>query len=231
MCHYTVIRQERLHRNFLESQYRNCTVSPTRPRAIYIAINGIDNKPCLGIWRCFGTFFCPFLLIKAERHTHNELKHLNPVPYRYQLMESHISSIHLALEDVTRPPAFIQGTWTLSPKELDIGYYDKNAGDSLKPFSFVRENGQPTGENDKLRLLYDACDAATFGRNNEDVLDESYRKAGKLDCDKFFTRIDSQHACNAARKLLVNNLNDGDVRAELYKLNVYGAHLRFFLFL
>ena len=33
--------------------------------------------------------------------------------------------------------------------------------------------------------LSHACSPATFGLNNQDVLDESYRKAGKLDVGKF----------------------------------------------
>ena len=36
-----------------------------------------------------------------------------------------------------------------------------------------------------LKLLSDACDPATFGLDDKDVLYESYRKAGKLDADNF----------------------------------------------
>ncbi|KAL9124866.1 MAG: hypothetical protein Q9217_005855, partial [Psora testacea] len=38
-------------------------------------------------------------------------------------------------------------------------------------------------------LLLD-CQPATFGRDGEDVLDESYRKAGKLDANRFCTSFD-----------------------------------------
>lgn len=38
--------------------------------------------------------------------------------------------------------------------------------------------------------LTNMCDPATFGRNQEDVLDESYRKAGKLDSTDFATFFD-----------------------------------------
>ncbi|KAJ8453804.1 hypothetical protein ONZ45_g19562 [Pleurotus djamor] len=41
----------------------------------------------------------------------------------------------------------------------------------------------PTDE--KLELLTDACEPASFGRNHEDILDETYRKAGKLDVSDF----------------------------------------------
>ena len=34
-----------------------------------------------------------------------------------------------------------------------------------------------------------ACEPASFGRDGEDILDESYRKAGKLDASSFATPI------------------------------------------
>jgi hypothetical protein len=37
--------------------------------------------------------------------------------------------------------------------------------------------------------LSDACQPATFGVNKEDVLDESYRKAGKMDVTDFATNF------------------------------------------
>lgn len=38
---------------------------------------------------------------------------------------------------------------------------------------------------EELEDLSQACDPATFGLNQNDVLDESYRKAWKLDSDYF----------------------------------------------
>lgn len=35
--------------------------------------------------------------------------------------------------------------------------------------------------DDGLRRLAEACDPAAFGLDKQNVLDESYRKAGKLD--------------------------------------------------
>ncbi len=37
----------------------------------------------------------------------------------------------------------------------------------------------------QLENLFKACEAATFGLEHKDVLDESYRKAGKMDVDRF----------------------------------------------
>lgn len=78
----------------------------------------------------------------------------------------------------------------------------------------------------QLHQLADACDAATFGFNEKDVLDESYRKAGKLDRSEFATGFDVHR--NGLVDIVRNDLlNDeevqGSIRAELYKLNVYGA--------
>ncbi|KAJ8522123.1 hypothetical protein ONZ45_g1279 [Pleurotus djamor] len=76
--------------------------------------------------------------------------------------------------------------------------------------------------NDQLELLASACEPASFGRNNEDILDETYRKAGKLNVSDFSTNLDLTAAGIIAKirsELLTDHRN---VRAELYKLNVYG---------
>jgi hypothetical protein len=78
---------------------------------------------------------------------------------------------------------------------------------------------------DQLRDLSAACDPATFGVHSEDRLDESYRKAGKLDYSDFATRFNPEDSglINIIRSELVGNRNSTKaVRAELYKLNVYG---------
>jgi len=42
----------------------------------------------------------------------------------------------------------------------------------------------------QLESLANACAPATFGAGNKDVLDLSYRKAGKMDVINFVTRFD-----------------------------------------
>ena len=78
---------------------------------------------------------------------------------------------------------------------------------------------------DQLDALERACEAATFGRNQETVLDETYRKAGKMDTDNFCIAFD------AGRSGLLDVVQVGlftgktqkkGICAELYKLNVYG---------
>ncbi|GBE85420.1 hypothetical protein BKA93DRAFT_800917 [Sparassis latifolia] len=77
---------------------------------------------------------------------------------------------------------------------------------------------------DELKRLAETCDVATFGMGQESVHDESYRKAGKLDVTQFAMHFDATLVGLA--ETVFADLFDGDetssVRAELYKLNVYG---------
>ena len=83
-----------------------------------------------------------------------------------------------------------------------------------------------------FNALLDRCQPATFGADGKDVLDETYRKAGKLDNETFCTDF-HPHDCgivDAIQQILlpctvpVEQLGLGNgsygVRAELYKLNV-----------
>jgi len=82
----------------------------------------------------------------------------------------------------------------------------------------------------ELAVLLETCQPATFGRDAQDVLDESYRKAGKLDRKDFALNID------LVSSNLLDKVHDalfgweahtrGDIRAELYKLNVYGEPIQ-----
>lgn len=86
---------------------------------------------------------------------------------------------------------------------------------------------------DALNSLQSACEPARFGRNTETVLDETYRKAGKLDTSEFLVRLDVVKS--GLLDVVCSSLLSGDksrrsVTAELYKLNVYGEYCaRFFL--
>ena len=80
------------------------------------------------------------------------------------------------------------------------------------------------------RLLHH-CDPATFGVGGRDILDETYRKAAKLDASDFSTNF-HPHDCgildSIQQILLPSTIRGGQgiaigpqgVRAELYKLNV-----------
>jgi hypothetical protein len=76
-----------------------------------------------------------------------------------------------------------------------------------------------------LKALLQDCAPATFGRGSEDVLDESYRKASKLDSSAFSTDFCPYKLgiVNTAAELLMPGVGlgfSGAVEAELYKLNV-----------
>ncbi|KAG1718203.1 hypothetical protein EDB19DRAFT_1800771 [Suillus lakei] len=77
----------------------------------------------------------------------------------------------------------------------------------------------------QLQHLSQACDPATFGVNQQDVLDESYRKAGKLNVVNFATKFNLERSglMDTIRVELLQGHNyTKPINAELYKLNVYG---------
>ena len=78
-----------------------------------------------------------------------------------------------------------------------------------------------------LKLLTEACAPATFGRNSEDILDESYRRAGKLNIVEFAAKleIETSKVMDAIRYgLLVGDRSTVGMIVEMYKLNVYGTY-------
>ncbi|KAG5651270.1 hypothetical protein H0H81_009236, partial [Sphagnurus paluster] len=77
----------------------------------------------------------------------------------------------------------------------------------------------------QLKILADACDPATFGLGQSDVLDESYRKAGKMDLENFSMKFDitESRVIDYVREQLLDGADQNkQIRAELYKMNVYG---------
>jgi hypothetical protein len=77
---------------------------------------------------------------------------------------------------------------------------------------------------EQLAMLAQACQPASFGVAKEDVLDESYRKAGKMECAEFATQF-SPFSCKIVDKIrgsLFQGRNDTSIHVEMYKLNVYG---------
>ena len=77
-----------------------------------------------------------------------------------------------------------------------------------------------------IEALAAACQPAQFGRGQETVLDESYRKAGKMDTTAFLARFDAERS--GLMRVVHTGLLAGKeerraIRTELYKLNVYGS--------
>jgi hypothetical protein len=76
-----------------------------------------------------------------------------------------------------------------------------------------------------LEHLANACDPATFGKNDQDVYDESYWKAGKLSAGEFSMDLDVGNLIKIVRNSLLCGMQaQKPVRAELYNLNVYGHY-------
>lgn len=114
---------------------------------------------------------------------------------------------------------------------------EKNVG-VARPHKKQRtaSDGVDTGTDATVQDLLDNCAPASFGKNGKDVLDESYRKAVKLDVDQFSTNFNPYElgiigaiaqtllpgiakpiADKAGEHTFVESLG---VIAELYKLNV-----------
>ena len=82
-----------------------------------------------------------------------------------------------------------------------------------------------TASDAALERLNANCAPATFGLDDQDVLDESYRKAGKLDATDFGIKLDIAE-CGLLDRLRTRLLEGASaaspIRHELYNLNVYG---------
>lgn len=76
---------------------------------------------------------------------------------------------------------FVHGTLSIESDEEIKVFYGK-PGDA-----HCIDLAHPTEE--QLCHLEEACDPATFGRNQQDVLDETYRTAGKMDIRNFSTNL------------------------------------------
>ncbi|KAL7282826.1 hypothetical protein ACG7TL_002239 [Trametes sanguinea] len=88
-------------------------------------------------------------------------------------------------ETLTEAPPFCNGTLQL-PREDFQFYYGKKQAQYV---DFAEVAQDPSA----IQALQNACEAAPFGRNEETVLDETYRKAGKMDAVNFM-RFDAERA-------------------------------------
>ncbi|KAI9571699.1 hypothetical protein HD554DRAFT_2016574 [Boletus coccyginus] len=126
-------------------------------------------------------------------------------------LDPKVIALQTALRD--RDP-FCSGICTI-PDYQRLLYY--TCGDDLRRIELSNAGA------DDLEGLYRACKPAEFGRNGENVLDESYRKAGKMDLTSFATLLDPRTLGiydEVSKALLTQSFATMDM--ELYKLNVYG---------
>ncbi|ESK89103.1 hypothetical protein Moror_5276 [Moniliophthora roreri MCA 2997] len=106
------------------------------------------------------------------------------------------------------------------PVEFCDLYYKPNATDSN-----AESLNLASATAEQLTKLISVCDAAPFGRGAQTVMDESYRKALKLELAQFATPFDL--AATGILHKIQQDLVDTDtairrpIRAEPYKLNIY----------
>ncbi|KAJ3537537.1 hypothetical protein NM688_g6673 [Phlebia brevispora] len=117
---------------------------------------------------------------------------------------------------IVRRPPYCSGFLTVREDQLSL-YYGRGENACQLNFKDASE--------DALKRLFDACTPAQFGRNDEKVFDESYRKAGELNNDEFAVKLNVEQS--GLMSLVRNELLEGwaaqrTIQAELYKLNVYG---------
>jgi hypothetical protein len=80
--------------------------------------------------------------------------------------------------------------------------------------------------SNELEQLAQACESASFGLSDEDILDETYDTAGKMDSDLFSTPLVPKQTdlVKVMRGYLLEGAGSArKLKVELYKLNVYVA--------
>ncbi|GBE87215.1 hypothetical protein SCP_1004620 [Sparassis crispa] len=115
---------------------------------------------------------------------------------------------------ITQKPPLCSGTLQL-PYEQFILFYGKE-GDA-------RRVNLSSASDEALAHLAQTCHAATFGVHQRDVLDESYRKTGKLDLADFAMQFDAARTglVDVVQTELLEAQRPRAVHAEPYKLKVY----------
>jgi hypothetical protein len=117
------------------------------------------------------------------------------------------------------------GGLSASKVQICFGEHDSQQHKVVLPLSTNSDDTQSSA----LAKLLAACTPASFGRDGKDIIDESYRKAGKLDTTKFVTDFCPYSTgivdtiTQAFTSNVVNRISKYGVIAKLYKLNVYSA--------
>ncbi|KAI0044163.1 hypothetical protein FA95DRAFT_1562528 [Auriscalpium vulgare] len=133
----------------------------------------------------------------------------------YPISTSTIETLKRLRESLTRKPPYASGTLPVQADDL-ILFFGKDVISQRLDYA--------TAGPEQLETLSQTCDRASFGRNNEDVLDDSYRKAGKLDTRFFATPFVPERS--KLVEVIRGSLLEGKdatrpIHIELYKLNVY----------
>ncbi|KAI0262427.1 hypothetical protein BC834DRAFT_972021 [Gloeopeniophorella convolvens] len=121
-------------------------------------------------------------------------------------------------ESIMDKPPYASGTLQLPPSCFSL-FYKVAKGERAARWIDLA-NTTP----EELEQLTQACERATFGVRHEDVMDESYRKAGKMDTECFSTPLISDYPSlvDIVRDYLLEGSDSTrKIKLELYKLNVY----------
>ncbi|KAH9842211.1 P4Hc domain containing protein [Teratosphaeria destructans] len=148
-----------------------------------------------------------------------------------------INDLVTSISTQTKDATFACGGSIPVKKNADTGDDDDDGSHSPVQIRFGEQDRgvlvtlpKDDTESEPLKKLLAACTPASFGRGQQEVLDDTYRKASKLDADRFATNF-CPYACGiidiVLQMLLPNVIAPGSekrsIRAELYKLNIYSA--------
>ncbi|EIW75139.1 hypothetical protein CONPUDRAFT_132082 [Coniophora puteana RWD-64-598 SS2] len=120
---------------------------------------------------------------------------------------------------VLSKPPYVSGTCTVSPEQLVLFYKTAGHDNAARYVDLTK----PSPED--VEALAAACHPAMFGCNGEDVLDETYRRAGVLLPGDFVSGLNPAEV--GLGHAICGGLFEGSdgarqVRMKLDKMNVYG---------
>ncbi|KAF8464806.1 hypothetical protein DFH94DRAFT_392508 [Russula ochroleuca] len=121
-------------------------------------------------------------------------------------------------ESITAKPPYVSGTLELPASCFSFLYRITKDGHDARHINLA--DATP----DELEKLTRACEPASFGRKQETVKDENYRKAVKMDSECFSPMLDVFHTdlVNIIYDCLLEGTQSTKrIKIELYKLNVY----------
>jgi hypothetical protein len=161
----------------------------------------------------------------------------------YSMVDDHLLKLQSALQSSARGATFSCGGMLMFGQQASKGDLSPRSATQVsdqlalfKPVT-IRFGSQGAGQTLTLPTLTDSdhvlqsllsyCEPAIFGRNGQNILDESYRRATKLDTTEFVTDFSPYEAgiMDIVTQLLLPGVDPSrhGIRAELYKLNAYSG--------
>ncbi|KAJ7476901.1 hypothetical protein B0H11DRAFT_2234865 [Mycena galericulata] len=133
-------------------------------------------------------------------------------------MDNIEEKIKAVKEAIEKSPSMCSGTCPIPVEQNRLVYGFKEDGNA-KWVNILKATPE------QLDIVSAACQRATFGRNQEDVFDETYRKAGQMATKDFEIgfNLEKSGILGVVHAQLLQGFNDPEQRidAELYKLNIY----------